>query len=710
VVRSAQTDVVVRRWIADFVAEILRTDTLDQVVDRLDTAIVRQLPELADRDMRRDLAASTRAHALVMLGGLTQDRMDYPVPPEAHAFARTVARRGHDLRLLLRVYHFGQEAVLDYMTETLEKRHPPPDIERAVLLRLFERSSLWVSSSVEALTGTYMRERERGLRAALNRRTEIVGALLEGANPDVDAASARLGYRLSDRHIACVLWTDEQQPNLALPSSHPVLRAGDPATLGTDAVPSGSNPVLLSSAAARSWSGPGSPSSAAARSGTGSGLPSSAAVRSGSGSGLSGSVSVRSSDDSSLSESLSVQRGSDSSLPGSVWARSGSGSGLPSSAAARSASGSGLSGSVSVRPGGDSGLSGSVLVQRGGDSSLPGSGWARSGSGSGLPSSAAVRSGSGSGSSSSDAVRSGSGSGLSGSVSVQRGGDSSLPGSGWDRPGSGSGFPGSVSARPGGDSGVPGGDSSLSGSVVARPGSDSVVSESDSGLPGADSVLPGGDAASYRGMSGAFAADPGDDEVYGTLERVVARLASALGGGGVLTIPSGASALWAWIAVEADVDPGRLPVTVEAPVRIAVGGPAAQIAGFRQSHREAVAARQVAERAVVDLGRVVRYSQVETAYLAGADEPAMRALIDRELGALARPGAHAARLRETLHTYLRCRRSPDATAKELGVHRNTVRYRLQRITELLGRPIDERGLRLELALDCAAVYGIPGHR
>ncbi|WP_067898917.1 PucR family transcriptional regulator [Nocardia vaccinii] len=439
---SAQTAVVVRQWIADFVAETLRTETLDQVVDRLDAAIIGQLPELADRDMRHDLAASTRAHAMVMLGGLTQDRMDYPVPPEAHAFARTVARRGHDLRLLLRVYYLGQEAVLDYLTETLENRHPPPDIERSVLLRLFERSSLWVSSSVEALTGTYMQERERGLRAALNQRTEIVRALLAGADPDVDATSARLGYRLSGRHIACVLWTDEHQPRIAPP-------------------------------------------------------------------------------------------------------------------------GSGI-------------------------------------------------------------------------------------------------------------------------------------------------LMPGVEVAWLVGDADPAPADPGDTETFGILDRVVARLAAALGGG-ALTVPSGASALWAWIGVDSDVGLDRLPDVVEPPVRLAVGGPAAHITGFRESHREAMAARQVAERAVSDLGRILRYPEVEVAYLVGADEAAMRALIDRELGALARPGVNAARLRETLHAYLRCRRSPDATAKELGVHRNTVRYRLQRITELLGRPIEERGLHLELALDCAAVYGVQGH-
>nr|WP_246461310.1 helix-turn-helix domain-containing protein [Nocardia transvalensis] len=403
----------------------MRTETLEQIVDRLDLAIVRRVPELADRDMRRDLEASTRAHALAVLSSLTQDTLDYPVPPEAHAFARTIARRGHDLRLLLRVYHVGQEAVLEYMTEVLQDRQFPPDTERATLLRLFDRSTRWISTSVEALTGTYMEERERGLRAALNQRTEIVRALLAGEDLDADQATTRLGYRLSQRHVACVLWTDE-------------------------------NPA----------------------------------------------------------------------------------------------------------------------------------------------------------------------------------------------------------------------------GVLA---------------------VPEGDPVPYA---------PGESEALGLLERVAARLAGAVGNGGVLTVPSGAAALWAWIGVDGDASLDRLPASVEAPVRIAVGAPADRIAGFRRSHREAVAARHVAERATRAVPRLLSYPEVEVAYLAGADEAAMRALIERELGALARRDANAARLRETLHAYLRCHRSPDAAAKKLGVHKNTVRYRIQRVEEALGHPVEQRSLRLEIALDCVAIYGV----
>ncbi|WP_280370659.1 PucR family transcriptional regulator [Nocardia wallacei] len=422
-------DVVVRQWIADFVAETLRSDTLEQVVDRLDLTIVRRVPELADRDMRRDLQASTRAHALAVLGGLTQDKMDYPVPPEAHAFARTLARRGHDLRLLLRTYHVGQEAVLEYMTEVLEARQLPANTERATLLRLFDRSTRWISTSIEALTDTFMEERERGLRAALNQRTEIVRALLAGEELDADQATARLGYRLAQRHLACVLWTEKNATG--------VLTVAD-------------------------------------------------------------------------------------------------------------------------------------------------------------------------------------------------------------------------------------------------------------GVPLA----------------------PGESETLGLLERMAARSAATVGNGAVLTVPSGAAALWAWIGVDGDpddlaaaFDTAAAPGTLEAAVRIAVGTPADHIAGFRQSHREAVAARHVAERAAHPIPRLLRYPDVEVAYLAGADEPAMRALIARELGPLIGQDPGSARLRQTLHAYLRSHRSPDTTAKTLGVHKNTVRYRIQRIEQLLGHPIETRSLQLEIALNCTAVFG-----
>ncbi|WP_194816978.1 CdaR family transcriptional regulator [Nocardia sp. XZ_19_385] len=422
--RPGPNSEVVREWLTEYVFETMRTESLEQLVDRLNSAIIARVPELADRDMRRDLTASTRAHARAMLPGLTSDTFEFTIPEEAHALARTIARRGFELRLLLRIYHVGQDAIHDYMTDAIDQRVAPPEVERAVMMRLFERSSRWVGTSVEVLTDTYMEERERVFRAALNRRTETVHALLDadsaGAVMDTEQASIRLGYRLAGQHLAFVLWTDE----------------------------------------------------------------------------------------------------------------------------------------------------------------------------------------------------------------------------------------------------------------------------------------PGGEIA-------------GEGEAIGLLDRVAGRLAGALGSARVLTVPSGASGMWAWVGLDDAAqaaklaEPGelsRMAELVEAPVRVAFGVPAAQVAGFRDSHREAVAARQVADRGPVG-SRVYAYRAVEIAYLAGADDAAMRGLIGRELRALAGRDGNAVRLRATLHAYLQCHRSPEATAKLLGVHKNTVRYRIQRIEELLGYPIEERSLALETALACVAAYG-----
>lgn len=47
---------------------------------------------------------------------------------------------------------------------------------------------------------------------------------------------------------------------------------------------------------------------------------------------------------------------------------------------------------------------------------------------------------------------------------------------------------------------------------------------------------------------------------------------------------------------------------------------------------------------------------------------------------------------------LRCGGNSSATAQLLGVHRNTVRNRVTRAEELLGRPLEPRNVALQLAL------------
>ncbi|KPC82992.1 PucR family transcriptional regulator, partial [Streptomyces sp. NRRL WC-3753] len=47
----------------------------------------------------------------------------------------------------------------------------------------------------------------------------------------------------------------------------------------------------------------------------------------------------------------------------------------------------------------------------------------------------------------------------------------------------------------------------------------------------------------------------------------------------------------------------------------------------------------------------------------------------------------------------------DAAAAELGVHRHTLRYRMRRVEEILGRSLDDPDVRMELWLALKATSG-----
>lgn len=85
--------------------------------------------------------------------------------------------------------------------------------------------------------------------------------------------------------------------------------------------------------------------------------------------------------------------------------------------------------------------------------------------------------------------------------------------------------------------------------------------------------------------------------------------------------------------------------------------------------------------------------------LAG-DPLARQALIQRVYVPLA---DHQSELLSTLGCYLDNGRSLEATARELFVHPNTVRYRLKRVTEIIGW--DATGARESLILQCALILG-----
>jgi len=102
----------------------------------------------------------------------------------------------------------------------------------------------------------------------------------------------------------------------------------------------------------------------------------------------------------------------------------------------------------------------------------------------------------------------------------------------------------------------------------------------------------------------------------------------------------------------------------------------------------------------------------EDSPLPGLRDPAeAQALVDRTLGALLDyDRANGRQLVRSLAVFLSCRRSWQATARELNVHRQTVVYRMERVAELTGRTLTETQDIAELWLALSAHELLTGER
>ncbi len=183
------------------------------------------------------------------------------------------------------------------------------------------------------------------------------------------------------------------------------------------------------------------------------------------------------------------------------------------------------------------------------------------------------------------------------------------------------------------------------------------------------------------------------------LTAAARRIGESLGARRHLATPLGANALAAWFGAWEEPDAAAVAAP-EPPIRCALGGAAPDLAGFRATHGEALRAHRVALSCEVGPG-VVHHREVALAGLLSSDWEGAREFARAEIGPLLdgpRPET-LGRLRETVAVWFAESSSASRTARRLGIHENTVHYRLNGAAELLGRPLEERPLELALALE-----------
>ncbi|WP_354700707.1 hypothetical protein DSM112329_00993 [Paraconexibacter sp. AEG42_29] len=190
-------------------------------------------------------------------------------------------------------------------------------------------------------------------------------------------------------------------------------------------------------------------------------------------------------------------------------------------------------------------------------------------------------------------------------------------------------------------------------------------------------------------------------------------VALRLGAPPPLLVPAASAVAWGWVALPAAPAADALRAAVDAArpadTWIASGDPAPGLDGFRATHADALAAAQVAMlgagTAAPDGGGTARYDDVELVALLADDLPRARRFALRRLGDLARDDPDHAVLRATLLVYLEEHGSRTATASRVGVHPNTVTNRARAAEALIGRPLTERPVELQVALALAASLG-----
>jgi hypothetical protein len=229
----------------------------------------------------------------------------------------------------------------------------------------------------------------------------------------------------------------------------------------------------------------------------------------------------------------------------------------------------------------------------------------------------------------------------------------------------------------------------------------------------------------------------GGGALFGEMERVAAAVAESLGARSALTVAQGRHlACWAGRHEPQHLDDLRVPAGVRpsgrhptkrtnarrgapggvrglgAPAHesanarlgglsVAAGTPAYGVDGFALSHGEALAARRAAQLRGDADGAVVAYPSVALEALMVDDPEAARRFAERELGPLAARDDATVRLASTLAVFLDEGASFVGAARRLGVHTNTVTYRVHRAEDLLGHKVSERQLELRVALRLA---------
>ncbi|GAB3246627.1 PucR family transcriptional regulator [Nocardioides dilutus] len=185
-------------------------------------------------------------------------------------------------------------------------------------------------------------------------------------------------------------------------------------------------------------------------------------------------------------------------------------------------------------------------------------------------------------------------------------------------------------------------------------------------------------------------------DVEASVRGLAARMGAEL-----LLVEAGSGHVWGWLGLaSSEVGDPAGAVRPAAGTHVALGSVSAGREGFVTSHREARLAASLGARGLVpSTVPVIRFDQVALLAAALEDEVTARVCADHLLAPLEAAGSRTAELADTLVVWARTGLSPSAAGRQLAVSERTVRYRVERLEELLGGDLRTRLPELVLAVE-----------
>ncbi|QUR67169.1 PucR family transcriptional regulator [Mycobacterium spongiae] len=181
------------------------------------------------------------------------------------------------------------------------------------------------------------------------------------------------------------------------------------------------------------------------------------------------------------------------------------------------------------------------------------------------------------------------------------------------------------------------------------------------------------------------------------LDDAAAAFGHALGCPRPLTVIAGVDTRWVWVNDAAALDSDQIhEALADTPhVRVAIGAPAPGIEGFRRSHLDAHATRQMLIR-LRSPHRVASFPDVEMVALLTENFDGANDFIKNTLGDFeaASPELHLA-----MRTFIKRNCNVSRAAHQLHMHRNSLVHRLETAQRLLPRSLDDNALEVAVALN-----------